>query len=88
MPRLEEIAFDSERKLMSTKYRLHGVSTILTKGAVDVLLDRSVKLAESGGSREINDKIKEEILRQNQEFRKMASVCSRLRTKKWMRVKN
>ena len=68
MPRLEEIAFDSERKLMSTKYRLHGVSTILTKGAVDVLLDRSVKLAESGGSREINDKIKEEILRQNQEF--------------------
>ena len=49
MPRLEEIAFDSERKLMSTKYRLHGVSTILTKGAVDVLLDRSVKLAESGG---------------------------------------
>lgn len=53
---------------MSTKYRLHGVSTILTKGAVDVLLDRSVKLAESGGSREINDKIKEEILRQNQEF--------------------
>ena len=68
MPRLEEIAFDSDRKLMSTKYRLHGVSTILTKGAVDVLLDRSVKLAESGGSREINDKIKEEILRQNQEF--------------------
>ena len=61
MPRLEEIAFDSERKLMSTKYRLHGVSTILTKGAVDVLLDRSVKLAESGGSREINDKIKEGI---------------------------
>lgn len=88
MPRLEEIAFDSERKLMSTKYRLHGVSTILTKGAVDVLLDRSVKLAESGGSREINDKIKEESCDRIRNFRKMASVCSRLRIKKWMRVKN
>ncbi|MGN1206590.1 MAG: cation-translocating P-type ATPase [Eubacterium sp.] len=68
MPRLEEISFDSERKRMSTKYRLHGVPTILTKGAVDVLLDRSTKIAESGGIREMNDKIKEEILKQNQEF--------------------
>lgn len=40
MQRLEEVPFDSDRKLMSTKYILHGVPTILTKGAVDVLLDR------------------------------------------------
>ena len=36
MQRLEEVPFDSDRKLMSTKYILHGVPTILTKGAVDV----------------------------------------------------
>ena len=37
MDRMEEVPFDSDRKLMSTKYLLHGVPTILTKGAVDVL---------------------------------------------------
>lgn len=39
MPRLGEIPFDSDRKLMSTEYAIHGVLTILTKGAPDVLLD-------------------------------------------------
>jgi len=28
---MEEVPFDSDRKLMSTKYSLNGVSTILTK---------------------------------------------------------
>ncbi len=41
MPRLEEIPFDSDRKLMSTKYQLHGIPTVLTKGALDVMLDRT-----------------------------------------------
>ena len=45
MDRIEEVPFDSDRKLMSTKYRIHGVPTILTKGAVDVLLDRCVSCA-------------------------------------------
>lgn len=40
MKRLEEVPFDSERKRMSTRYYLHGVGTILTKGAPDVLLER------------------------------------------------
>ena len=40
MQRLEEVPLDSDRKLMSTKYILHGVPTILIKGAVDVSSDR------------------------------------------------
>ena len=47
MPRLEEIPFDSDRKLMTTKYRLHGVPTILTKGALDILLDRTSRIRTS-----------------------------------------
>src|SRR5699024_11850909 len=46
MNRMEEIPFDSQRKLMSTKYLLHGVPTVLTKGALDVLLERSVRSEE------------------------------------------
>ena len=51
MDRIEEVPFDSDRKLMSTKYRIHGVPTILTKGAVDVLLDRCVSVRYGDGIR-------------------------------------
>ena len=39
-PRLTEIPFDSDRKLMSTVHQLSGGLMMVTKGAVDVLLDR------------------------------------------------
>lgn len=39
-PRISEIPFDSDRKLMSTVHRVNGTLTMITKGAVDVLLDR------------------------------------------------
>lgn len=68
MPRMEEIPFDSDRKLMSTKYRIHGIPTILTKGAVDVLLDRVVNIATVEGVRAITEADKENIIRQNQIF--------------------
>jgi Ca2+-transporting ATPase len=68
MHRLEELPFDSDRKLMSTKYRLHGVPTVLTKGAVDVLLDRMTHIRTSEGVRELTAKDREEIILQNQKF--------------------
>ena len=68
MLRLEEIPFDSDRKLMSTKYELHGVPTILTKGAVDVLLDRTTHIRTAEGIRDFTEADREEINRQNMEF--------------------
>lgn len=68
MPRMEEIPFDSDRKLMSTKYRVHGVPTVFTKGAVDVLLDRIDNIATSQGIRPITEADKERIVKQNQSF--------------------
>lgn len=68
MPRLEEIPFDSDRKLMSTKYLVHGVPTVFTKGAVDVLLERTNRIATKEGVREMTDSDRQRILRQNQAF--------------------
>lgn len=68
MPRMEEIPFDSDRKLMSTKYRVHGVPTVFTKGAVDVLLDRISTIATDKGIRTITEADRERIIKQNQSF--------------------
>ncbi len=68
MPRMEEIPFDSDRKLMSTKYRVHGVPTIFTKGALDVLLGRVERIVTGEGVREITEADREAILAQNQVF--------------------
>ncbi len=68
MERLDEIPFDSDRKMMSTKYSLHQVPTLLTKGAVDVLLERTTHIRTSAGIREMSEEDRKEINRQNQEF--------------------
>ena len=68
MERRQELPFDSERKLMSTVYALHGVPTLLTKGAPDVLLERAVYLREKQGIRRMTEKDRAEILEQNQRF--------------------
>ena len=64
----EELAFDSDRKLMSIKCMLHQKPTILTKGALDVLLDRTISIEDSSGIRDITEADKEEIRRQNETY--------------------
>lgn len=68
MPRLEELPFDSDRKLMSTKYRLHGISTVLTKGALDVLLSRCVSIRTSEGVQDLGKEQIEKIKEENRRF--------------------
>lgn len=68
MPRIGEIPFDSDRKLMSTLYEFRNIPTVLTKGAVDVLLDRCVQIRDSKGLRQITEKDRMKILDKNREF--------------------
>ena len=68
-PRLCELAFDSDRKLMSTLHVLDGGETVmLTKGALDVLLEHSTQLLTSEGVVELTDQRREQILAVNQEL--------------------
>ena len=66
--REEEVPFDSDRKMMSTKYTLHGVSHILTKGALDSILERCVSITTKDGVRPITDDDRQAIIKQNQAY--------------------
>ena len=52
-PRLGELAFDSDRKLMSTLHTIDGESLLFTKGAIDVMLRRCTRIQTSAGIRSI-----------------------------------
>ena len=63
-PRLAELPFDSDRKMMSTVHRLENGLMLLTKGAVDVLMERCVISPEERKKvEEVNRRFSEEGLR-------------------------
>lgn len=68
LSRLEEIPFDSDRKLMTTRYEIDGKELLLTKGAPDVLLNRSGRLLTSDGIRSITDADRNRIVQANMQF--------------------
>lgn len=65
MQRINEIPFDSERKLMSTIHKNGNCYRIITKGALDVLLNRCTKIYKSGDIKSITELDKKEILYKN-----------------------
>lgn len=65
MERVSEIPFDSDRKLMTTIHKMGDKYRIITKGALDVLLNRCTKIYKDGDIRAITDTDKKEILREN-----------------------
>ena len=66
-PRLAELAFDSDRKLMSTLHDVDGAPMLYTKGAIDVLLDRSTRLLTAHGPVPLTPELRAEIERVNRE---------------------
>ncbi len=67
-PRLKEIPFDSDRKLMSTLHHITGTYVMMTKGAPDVLLARCVSVKTDAGIVPITDALCDEIQKQNADF--------------------
>ena len=68
LDRLEEVPFDSDRKLMSTKHLIHTVPTIFVKGAIDVLLKRCVNIRFGDDVRPMTEEDRKDILAQNNHF--------------------
>ena len=61
-PRLCEIPFDSDRKLMSTVNRIDGKNIVIVKGAFDVMASRCIS-GNIDSAREANDKMSRDALR-------------------------
>lgn len=66
--RIGEVPFDSDRKLMSTLHRRENRVTMITKGAVDVLLTRTDCILDATGIRPITGEDKAAILKANAEY--------------------
>ena len=66
--RVEEIPFDSDRKLMTTVHEKDGKFIVYTKGAVDELLARSTKIYINNQEVPLNQDYLDEISRVNNEL--------------------
>ena len=61
-PRLAEIPFDSDRKLMTTVNRIGGKNVVIVKGAFDVMASRCVA-GNLEAARQVNDAMSRDALR-------------------------
>ncbi|HAR63121.1 MAG: ATPase [Candidatus Margulisiibacteriota bacterium] len=68
VPRLSELPFDSDRKLMSTLHAIDGKLVMVTKGAVDVVLKRAQSIEVSNVIRRIGQDDLDNIGQVNHEF--------------------
>ena len=68
--RLSEIPFDSDRKLMSTTHKINSSYRLITKGAVDVLLNRINHIETSEGIRDLTPEDRTIIETANENFSK------------------
>jgi len=70
--RIQEIPFDSDRKMMST-YNLHGKNVIMnTKGAPDAIISRSSSVYIDGAIVPMTEAMKQHLLDQNELFASQA----------------
>lgn len=67
-PRIAEIPFDSDRKLMSTVNRINQQNIMISKGALDVLLSKTVKIVTSLGIVDMTEIHRKKIEEVNQNF--------------------
>jgi len=69
MPRVHEIPFDSDRKMMTTVHRKTGTLVSYTKGAPDVVIAKCKwYLAPDGKIKELTEQDRESILQANQKM--------------------
>ena len=80
-PRIDELPFDSERKMMTTVHNGKNGNVGFTKGALDSILKHTTKILENGEIRPITDADVEKIYETNSYFSDKALRVLALATK-------
>ena len=77
IPRLAEIPFDSDRKMMTTFNEgfFEGKVASFTKGAPDIIIEKSNRVLLNGEVREFTPDLKEKALAMNTDFASQALRC-------------
>ena len=71
-PRIQEVPFDSDRKLMTTVNEVYGKYIVYTKGGVDELLERCKNYLLNGEIKQDLEKYAETIRKHNEDMAKEA----------------
>jgi len=67
-PRIDEIEFTSERKMMTTIHKHHGEKLAFVKGATEVVLRLCNYILINGKAKKMTEEMRKEILETNKEF--------------------
>lgn len=68
LPRIDEIAFDSTRKMMTTMHRVGDCNISFTKGAPDQVMKHCTRILDGGDVREIKQSDLDKIMQAMQEM--------------------
>lgn len=71
-PRLQEIPFDSTRKMMTTFHELDGKYYAMTKGAPDVIMNHSSKILINGEMQDFTDEYRKKLSDKNNDLASQA----------------
>lgn len=71
-PRIDEIPFDSDRKMMTTFHEMDGTYYAMTKGAPDIMINNSSKIMIDGKLEDFTDDLKQKVLEENTKLAKQA----------------
>lgn len=71
-PRINEIPFDSDRKLMSTLNEMDGKDVLFTKGALDVVFSRCDRILKDGEVQPVTEEDRERIREKNKNYAESA----------------
>lgn len=82
-PRIEEIPFDSARKMMTTFHKMDNKVVSLTKGAPDVLLARCKELMTAKGNVPLNEEMQSKLLEINSKLASQGQRVLALASRKW-----